>query len=79
MGGCGVGLLTDYELTEDWEVQYKTVMKNECENWTFNMKVYMSTADWEDLEEMYVTYDDAGNILSDSVIESCEEEDWGYI
>lgn len=32
-GGCGVGLIEDYEWTEDWEIQYKTVMKNECENW----------------------------------------------
>ena len=39
----------------------------------------MSTEDWEDLEEMYQTYDEAYNILSDSVIESCEEEDWDYV
>ena len=39
----------------------------------------MSSEDWEDLEEIYQTYDEAYNLLSDSVIESCEEEDWGYV
>ena len=39
----------------------------------------MSTEDWNDLEEMYQTYDAAGNIVNDSVIESCEEEDWDYV
>jgi len=32
-GDCAYGLFEDADYTEDWEVQYKTVIKNECVNW----------------------------------------------
>lgn len=77
-GGCGVGLIEEYELTDYW-VQYKTVMKNKCENWKFEIKVYMAKEEWQDLEEVYQTFDENQQVDNGSVIESCEEEDWGYV
>jgi len=54
-------------------------MKNECEDWNFEIKVYMAKEEWEDLEEVYMEFDADGNVTTESVIKECVEEDWGYI
>ena len=53
-------------------------MKNTCEDQKFEIKVYMRSEEWEDLEEVYQTFDDAGNVVNDSVIKECEALDWGF-
>jgi len=78
-GGCGVGLIEDYTWTDDWEIQYQTVMKNECDNWLFEITIWMATEEWDRLEEIYTTYTDEGEIEDESVISNCEVDDWGYI
>ena len=72
---CNVGLIEDYEFIGDtWDYRYKTVMKNECRNWNFEITVYMATEEWENLEEVYVTYKEDGSKDSDSVVKECTEE-----
>ena len=46
-------------------------MKNDCENWNFLITVWMATDEWQNLPEVFETYDESGNILKTSVVREC--------
>ena len=56
------------------EVEYKTVMKNTCTSWNLEYTITMSAHDWDNVQYMYTTFDDAGNTVRDSVIKQCVED-----